>query len=97
MAHGVVAKVARQTAAKPRQARAQRDLEALLIRRHKVQRVAGGGLDDLTVAHDLGQGVGAEAAGTHQCARRQANEAVAAKTLAAHHGFEQKAVFAAVA
>jgi hypothetical protein len=54
------------------------------------------GLDDHAVAHDFGHGLGAEATRPHQRARGQADEAVAAKTLATHHGFEQEAVPAAV-
>ncbi|MCY1521654.1 hypothetical protein D9M68_564760 [compost metagenome] len=95
VAHGVVAEVAGQAAAEARQAGPQRDLEALLVVGHEVQRVALGGLDDLAVGHDFGDGLVAEARGTQQGARRQADEAVAPEALAAHHRFEQEAVLAA--
>jgi hypothetical protein len=56
---------------------------------------SSGRLDHLPVGHHLGARVGAEAAGAQQRARRQADEAVAAEALAAHHGFEQEAQLAA--
>ena len=103
VAHRVVAEVAGQSAAKARQAGAQRHLEALLVVGDEVQRRLAGagfgmahGLDDHAVAHDFGHGLRAEATRPHQRARGQADEAVAAKTLATHHRFEQEAVPAAV-
>ena len=96
MAHGVVAEVAGQPAAKTRQARAQRHLETLLVSLNEVQRVQARGLDHLAVGHHFGDSIGAKAAGPQQCARWQTNEAVASKALTAHHRFEQKAVLAAV-
>ena len=96
VAHRVVAEVAGQAAAEARQAGPQRHLEALLVGRDEVQRVAARCLDHLAVGDDLGQRLGAEAAGAQQGARRQADEAVAAEALAAHHRFQQEAVAAAV-
>ena len=62
MAHGVVAEVAGQPAAKTRQARAQRHLETLLVSLNEVQRVQGRSLQHLAVSHHLGDGIGAKAA-----------------------------------
>ena len=52
-------------------------------------------LDHLAVGDDLGLRIGAEAARAQEGARRQADEAVAAEALAAHHGFQQEAELAA--
>ena len=92
VAHRVVAEVARQATAETRQAGPQGDLEALLIGGDEVQRVAVMGFDDLAVAHNLGLGGGTESAGAQQRAGGQADEAVAAETLAADHGLQQEAV-----
>ena len=62
MAHGVVAEVAGQPAAKTRQAWAQRHLETLLVSLNEVQRVQGRSLQHLAVSHHLGDGIGAKAA-----------------------------------
>ena len=97
VAHRVVAKVTSQAAAKARQTRPQRHLEALLVSADDVQRVAADTLHHRAVGQHLGHGLGAEAAGTQQGACRQADEAVAAKALAAHHRFQQKAVLATIA
>jgi hypothetical protein len=94
VAHHVVAEVARKTAAEPRQAGPQGDLEAALVGRHEVQRVALGPLDHLAIGDHLGHRVGAKAGGAQQRAGRQADEAVAAEALAAHDRFEQEAVAA---
>src|SRR5262249_6034573 len=59
--------------------------------------IALASLDDHAIAHHLGSGLGAKAAGPQQGARRQADEAVAPEALAAHHGFEQEAVLAITA
>jgi hypothetical protein len=61
------------------------------LKRDEVQRVALVRLDHLPVGDDLGL----EAAGAQQRARGQADEAVPAEALAAHHRFEQEAVLAA--
>jgi hypothetical protein len=61
----------------------------------EVQRIAGVGFHHLAVGDHLGAGIGAEAAGPHDGARRQADEAVAPEALAADDGFEQEAVLAA--
>ena len=55
-----------------------------------------GGLHHLAVGDDLGAGRRPKAAGPQQGAGGQADEAVAPEALAAHHGFKQKAVLAAV-
>jgi hypothetical protein len=94
VAHHVVAEVAGQAAAEPRQARTQGHLEAALVGRDEVQRVALGALDHLAVGDHLGHRVGAEAGGAQQRAGGQADEAVAAEALAAHHRFQQEAVAA---
>ncbi len=94
MAHRVVAKVARQSAAKTRQAGAQRHFEALLVVSNKVQRIASGAFDHLAVSHHFGDGCSTKTARAQQRARRQTDKAVAAKALATNDGFEQKAVFA---
>ena len=94
--HRVIAKIARQTAAKTRQTRAQGHFETLLILLNEVQRVAHGGFCHFTVAQHFGFGFSAETAGAQQSAGGQANEAVASKPFAAHHRFKQKTVFAVV-
>ena len=75
-----------------RQAGAQRHLEALLVGLDEIERIAGSAFDHLAVGHHFGDGVRAEAARAQKRARRQADEAVAAKALAADHRFEQEAV-----
>ncbi|KAF1042504.1 MAG: hypothetical protein GAK34_02795 [Delftia tsuruhatensis] len=97
IAHGVVAEVAGQPAAKTRQPRAQRHLEALLVGSDEFQRIALGRLHHLAIGHHLGACRIAEAAGAQQRACRQADEAVAPEALAAHHGLQQKAVLAVTA
>ena len=94
IAHGVIAEIAGQTAAKARHARRDGHLEALLIGRDEVQRIAAGSLHHLAIGHDLGPGLVAEARGAHKAACRQADEAVAAEALAADDGFQQEAVLA---
>ena len=96
VAHRVITEIACQTTTKTRQARPQGDLEALLVSGHKIQRVAGGSFDHRAITHDFGLGISAKAAGAQQGARGQANKTVAAKSLTTDHGFEQKAVLAAV-
>jgi hypothetical protein len=54
-------------------------------------------LDHSAVAHHLGLGGGTEAAGAQQGACGQADEAVAAETLAADDRFQQEAVCAIAA
>ena len=92
VAHGVVAKVAGQAAAKARHAGLQRHLETLLVLGDEVQRVGAGGFHHHAIGDDFGAGIGAKTAGAQQGAGGQANKAVAAKALAAHHRFQQKAV-----
>ncbi len=92
VAHGVVAEIAGQAAAEPRQARAQRDLVALLEGGDEFQRIAVMRFDHLAVGDDLG----AVAGGAQQRARMQADEGIAPEALAAHHGFQQEGVRAAV-
>ncbi len=88
VAHGVVAEIAREAAAKARQARTQRHLEALLERLDESERVAVVRLDDLAVGDHLGAHAGA----LHPRARRQADERVAPEALAADDGLQQEAL-----
>ncbi|MPM36900.1 hypothetical protein SDC9_83504 [bioreactor metagenome] len=92
VAHRVVAEVTGQATAKARQSGAQRDLETLLVISDEVERIALGRLHHLAVGDHLGLCRRAKAAGAQQRARRQADEAVATKALAADHRFQQKAV-----
>ncbi|CFN75143.1 Uncharacterised protein [Bordetella pertussis] len=92
VAHGVVAEVPGQAAAKARHAGAQRHLEAGLVRLDERQRVAFVGFGDVAVL----QHFGGRAAGADDGARRQADERVAAKALAAHHRLHQAAHAAAL-
>ncbi len=92
VAHGVVAEIAGQTAAEARQARAQRDLVALLEGGDEVQRVAFVRLDHAAIGDDLG----AVANRAQQRARMQTDEGIAPEALAAHHRFQQEGVRAAV-
>ena len=92
VAHGVVAEIAGQAAAKTRQAGAQRHLETLLVVGDEVERIADVGLGHDAVGDDLGLRLGAKAGGAQQGARRQADEAVAAESLAADDRLQQKAV-----
>ena len=94
VAHRVVPKVARQATAKARQALEQGHLEALLVRRHKVQRVAVVGFLHHAIGHHLGLGLSAKTAGAQHGAGGQANEAKAPKALATHHRLQQKAALA---
>ena len=94
--HRVVAKIARQATTKTWQPFAQGHLETLLVIGHKVQRIACMGFDHHAIGHHLGFGLLAKTRGTQQGARRQTNEAVAPKALAAHHRLEQKAALAVV-
>ena len=96
VANRVVTEVAGQAAAETRQSRSQRHLETLLIGLDEVQRIAFGRFDHPAFRDDFGARLGAETAGTNQRACRQSDEAVAAEALAADHGFQQEAVFAAV-
>ena len=97
MTHRVVAEIAGQAAAKARQAGPQGHLEALLVSADEIQRVAAVALHHCAIGHHLGHGLRAKTAGAQQRARWQADEAVAAETLAAHHRFQQETVFAAIA
>jgi hypothetical protein len=90
--HRVVAKVARQATAETRHAGLDGHFEALLVGGNEVQRVAVRGFHHAAIGHHLGLGGCTKARGTQQRAGGQANEAVAAKTLAAHHRLQQKAV-----
>ena len=96
VSHRVVAKIAGQAATKARHPRAKRHLETLLVAGYEVQRVAMVGFHHHAIGHHLGVRVRAKTIGTQQGTRGQANEAVSAKPLAAHHRFEQKAVLAPV-
>jgi hypothetical protein len=92
VAHRVVAEIAGQAAAKPRQAGTERDLEPGLEGFDEVERVAVVRLDHAAVFDDLG----ARAEGAQQGIGRQADKGVAAETLAADHRFEQEGVLAGV-
>ena len=94
IAHGVIAEIAGQTAAKARHARRDRHLEALLIGGDEVQRIAAGGFDHLTIGHDFGPCLVTEARRTHKTAGRQTDEAVAAESFTTHHRLQQEAVLA---
>ena len=91
VAHRLVAEIAGQAAAEARQPRAKRGLEARLISRDEVQRVAFVGLDHLAVGDDLA----AQTRGTQQRARRQPDEGIAPEALTPHHRFQQEAVASA--
>ena len=97
IAHRVIAKVPGQTTAKTRQAGAECHLEALLVRGNEVQRIARVAFHHHTIGQHIGFGRSAKTAGTQASARRQANKAVAAKTLTTHHRLQQEAVFAVTA
>jgi len=88
VAHRVVTKVAGQATAKTRQARTQRDFETFLIVRDEIQRIGARGFHHRAVGHHLGAHLSAKAHGAHQRAGRQADEAVAPKTLATDHRFQ---------
>jgi hypothetical protein len=90
--HRVVTKVARQAAAETRHTGFDGHLEALLVGRNEIQRVAVRGFHHAAIGHHLGLGGCAKTGGTQQRAGRQADEAVASKTLTAHHRLQQKAV-----
>ena len=96
VADRVVAEVTGQAAAKTRQPRPQRHLEALLVGGDEVQWIAARAFDHRGVLHHFGQCVRPEAAGAQQRARRQADEAVAAEAFAADHRLQQEAVLACV-
>ena len=86
-AHRLVAEIASQAAAEARHARAQRHLEATLVGLDEVERVALVGFDHAAVADHFAVVAG----GAQQGARGQADEGIAAETLAAHHRLEKKA------
>ena len=89
--HRVVAEVASQAAAKARQARLQRHLEALLIGRDEIQRVAFVAFDHDAICDHLGH----KASGSQHRARGQPDEGIAPEALTADDGFEEKTVGAA--
>ncbi|OIQ76720.1 hypothetical protein GALL_415990 [mine drainage metagenome] len=88
VARRVVAEISRKPAAKTRQPSRHRHLEALVIRVDEGQWVVAGAFDDCVVLQHLGHA----ALDPQEGARRQADERVAAETLAADDGLEQKAV-----
>ena len=96
MAHRVIAKITRQAATKTRHAWAQGHFETRLVTGNEVQRIAVVGFHHHAVGHHLGVGGLSKAIGTQESAGGQANEAVATKTLAAHHRLQQKTVLATV-
>ena len=96
MAHRVVAEIARQPPAEAGHARQQRHFKARLVLLDKVQGIAPRHFLHHAARDHFGHRLLAKTAGAQQGVRRQADEAVAAKTFAAHHGFEQKAVLAAI-
>ncbi|KAG1243018.1 hypothetical protein G6F65_022685 [Rhizopus arrhizus] len=79
------AEVAGQAAAKARHARAQGDLETALVLLDEGQGIAFVRFHDLAVVQHFRQG----AAGADHRAGGQADERIAAKALAAHHGLHQ--------
>ena len=92
IAHRVVTKVARQTTAKTWHARAQRHFEALLVGGNKVQRIACGAFHHHAIAEHFGLCRCTKTTAAQQGARRQADKTKTAKTLAAHHRLQQKAI-----
>ena len=96
VAHRVIAKVAGQPAAKARQTRPQRHLEALLVVADEVERVHLRCFNHPAIGDHLGQHVRPKARGAHQRAGGQTDKAVAAKALATDHRFQQEAELAAV-
>ena len=96
MPHGVIAKIARESATKPRHTGAQRHFETLLVGGDEIQRIAMVGFNDDTVGHHLGVRLVAKTLCTQKSMGGQADETVAPESLATHHRFQQKTVFAAV-
>ena len=88
MAYRVVAEIAGEAAAKPGQAGARRCLEAAHVLAQEDEGIAVEALDDAAAILDLDM----PAADANADLRRQADERIAAETLAADHGFEQKRV-----
>ena len=86
--HRLVTEVTGEAAAEARESRRHIDLEARLVSGEKVERIAVKALDDLAVADDLAR----KFARSQQSARRQADERIAAETLAADDRFEQEAI-----
>ena len=96
VAHRVIAKITGQATTKTWHARAQGHFESLLVAGYEVQWVAVVGFHHHAVGHHLGVRINTKTIGTQQGAGGQTDEAVAAKALSADHGFEQKAVAAAI-
>ena len=61
VAHRIIAKIARQTAAKTRHAGLQRDFEALLVLGDEVQRVHKAGFNDDAIGDDFSFRISAKA------------------------------------
>lgn len=91
MAHRVVAEISGKAARKARHAGAQGNPETLLVGFDKVQGIAFVGFDNTTQMHYFRR----RSAGTQQGLCRQADKGIAAKALAADHGFQQAGIASA--